>query len=161
MIKELNEDVFAALKDMAEDIHLVSRNYNDELIGIDYYTNLSFLSAAELAELIDLWHLKTQTCQKEKLASQWMVIQIFIIISFAEYMASISGGVIVVTIAGLLGIVAMIAMLEDKRASNAKSNLKDAILVYQHLQNHLSDRQALAEEESNKTILAKRQYTSG
>lgn len=157
MIKELNEDVFAALKDMAEDINLESRNYNDELIGIDYYANLSVLTATELTELIDLWHLKTQTCLKEKLASQWMVIQIFIIISFAEYMASISGGVIVVTIAGLLGIIATIAMLEDKRASNAKRNLKDAIKVHQHLQDHLSDRQALAEEESNKAILAKLQ----
>jgi len=141
MIKELNEDVFAALKDMAEDIHLVSRNYNDELIGIDYYTNLAVLSTAELTELIDLWHVKTQTCHKEKLASQWMVIQIFIIISFAEYMASISGGVIVITIAGLLGFIAMIAMLEDERVSNAKRNLKDAILVHQHLQDHLSVRQ--------------------
>jgi membrane protein insertase Oxa1/YidC/SpoIIIJ len=155
MIKELNKDVFVTLKDMAEDIHLVSRNYNDELIGIDYYANLAVLKAAELTELIDLWHVKTQTCHKEKLASQWMVIQIFIIISFAEYMASISGGVIVVTIAGLLGIIAMIAMLEDKRTSNAKRNLKDAITVHQHLQDHLSDRQALAEEESNKAILAK------
>lgn len=150
MIKELNEDVFAALKDMAEDIHLVSRNYNDELIGIDYYTNLAVLTVAELTELIDLWHVKTQTCHKEKLASQWMVIQIFIIISFSGYMASISGGVIVVTIAGLLGIIAMIAMLEDKRASNAKRNLNDAIFVHQHLQNHLSDRQALEENEANK-----------
>jgi hypothetical protein len=157
MIKELNEDVFVALKDMAEDIHLESRNYNDELIGIDYYSNLAFLTVAELTELIDLWQVKTQTCLKEKLASQWMIIQIFIIISFAEYMASISGGVIVVTIAGLLGIIAMIAMLEDKRASNAKRNLKDAIKVHQHLRDHLSDRQALAEEESNKVILAKLQ----
>ena len=155
MIKELDEDVFVALKDIAEEINLESRNYNDELIGIDYYANLAFLTAAELTDLIDLWHVKTQTCHKEKLASQWMVIQIFIIISFAEYMASISGGVIVVTIAGLLGIIAMIAMLEDKRASNAKRNLKDAITVHQHLQDHLSDRQALEEEESNKAILAK------
>jgi hypothetical protein len=140
MIKELNEDVFVALKNMAEDIHLVSRNYNNELIGIDYYANLAALTAAELTELIDLWHVKTQTCHKEKLASQWMVIQIFIIITFTEYMASISGGFIVFTIAGLLGIIAMIATLEDKRASNAKRNLKDAILVHQHLQDHLSVR---------------------
>jgi len=140
MIKERNEDVFTALKDMAEDIHLVSRNYNDELIGIDYYANLAVLTDAELTELIHLWHIKSVTCHKEKLASQWMVIHIFLIISTVEYIASISGGVIVVTIAGLLGIIAMIAMLEDKRVAKAKRNLKDAITVHQHLQTHLSGR---------------------
>lgn len=140
MIKELNEDVFFALTDMAKNIHLVSRNYNDELIGIDYYANLAVLTTAELTELISLWQVKAQTCHKEKLASQWMVIQIFLIISVAEYVASISGGVIVLTIASLLGIIAMIAMLEDKRAANAKRNLKDAIMVHKHLQDHLSDR---------------------
>jgi hypothetical protein len=89
---------------------------NDELIGIDYYANLMALTVVKLTELIDLWHVKTQTCHKQTLASQWMVIRIFIIISFAEYIASISGGFIVVTIAGLLEIIAIIAKLEDKRA---------------------------------------------
>jgi hypothetical protein len=143
MIKELNDDVFFALKDMAEDIHLVSRNYNDELIAIDYYADLAVLTTAESVELIDLWNIKTQTCYKEKLASQWMVMQIFLIISIAEYIASISGGVIVVTIASLAGIIAIIAMLEDKRVANAKRNLKDATIVHKHLQDHLSDRQVL------------------
>jgi hypothetical protein len=138
MIKELNEDVFSALKNMAKDIHLVSRNYNDELIGVDFYANLTALTEAELIELVDLWQFKTQTCHKENLASQWMIVQIFLIISVAEYLAAISGGVIVLTIAGLLGIVAMIAMLEDKRVAKAKRNLKDAITVHQHLQHHLS-----------------------
>tara|TARA_R110002049_G_scaffold144478_3_gene306743 strand:+ start:8257 stop:8679 length:423 start_codon:yes stop_codon:yes gene_type:complete len=140
MIKERNEDVFSALQEMAEDIHLVSRNYNDELIGIDYYANLSVLTSAELVKLVHLWHVKALTCHKEKLASQWMVIQIFLLISGAEYIASISGGVIVVTIASLLGIIAMIAMIEDKRVSNAKRNLNDAIKVLKHLQYHLSAR---------------------
>lgn len=140
MKKELNEDIFSELKAMAEDIHLVSRNYNDELIGIDYYANLTVLTEAELIELIALWHIKTKTCHKEKLASQWMVIQIFLIISAAEYIAAISGGGIVVTIAGLLGIIAMIAMLEDSRVTKSKRNLKDAITVHHHLSEHLSHR---------------------
>jgi hypothetical protein len=140
---ERDEDVFTALKDMAEDIHLVSRNYNDELIGIDYYANLTILTDAELNELNKLWHLKTKTCHKEKLASQWMVIQIFLIISSAEYVALKSGGLIVETIAALLGIIAMIAMLEDKRVVKAKRNLQDAITVSEHLQNHSSQRQVI------------------
>ena len=137
MKKELDEDTFDALKAMAEDIHFVSRNYNDELIGVDYYANLSVLTEAELNELIILWHIKCQTCQKEKLASQWMLVQIFIIISVVQYLASISGGVIVSTIAGLIGFIAMIAMLEDKRIGNAKRNLKDAITVHKHLRDQL------------------------
>ncbi|KKN41329.1 hypothetical protein LCGC14_0724460 [marine sediment metagenome] len=140
MIKERDEDVFSALKDMAENVHLVSRNYNDELIGIDYYANLAILTDAELNELVRLWQLKIKTCHKEKLASQWMIIQIFLIIASAEYIALKSGGLIVETIAALLGIIAMIAMLEDKRVVKAKRNLKDAITVTQHLQNLHSDR---------------------
>jgi hypothetical protein len=143
MIKERDEDIFSALKDMAEDIHLVSRNYNDELIGIDYYANLAALSEVELNELVVLWQLKTKTCQKEKLASQWMIIQIFLIISSAEYIALKSGGLIVETIAALLGIIAMIAMIEDKRVMKAKRNLKDAITVHKHLQDHLSLRRSI------------------
>ncbi|HEC60016.1 MAG TPA: hypothetical protein ENI24_10660 [Methylophaga sp.] len=139
-MKERDEDVFSALKDMAENVHLVSRNYNDELIGIDYYANLAILTDAELNELVRLWQLKIKTCHKEKLASQWMIIQIFLIIASAEYIALKSGGLIVETIAALLGIIAMIAMLEDKRVVKAKRNLKDAITVTQHLQNLHSDR---------------------
>tara|TARA_R110001583_G_scaffold41891_1_gene133105 strand:+ start:544 stop:1008 length:465 start_codon:yes stop_codon:yes gene_type:complete len=150
MIKESNEDVFNALKEMAEDISLVSRNYNDELIGIDYYANLAVLTTEELIELVSLWHVKMQTCHKEKLASQWMVIQILLIISTVIYIASISGGEIVVTIAGLLGIIGMIAMIEDTRITKAKRNLKDATTVHRHLQDRLSDRRPLEEEDVNK-----------
>ena len=49
MIIERNEDVFSALKDMAGDIHLVSRNYNDELIGIHFYANLNVLTKCKPA----------------------------------------------------------------------------------------------------------------
>jgi hypothetical protein len=129
---ERDEDTFDALKDMAEDIYLVSRNHNDELIGIEYYNNLSVLSDDELSQLEQLWHLKSITCHKEKLASQWMVVQVFILISVAIYIAWISGG-IAGAIFSIMGVVAMIAMIEDKRVSIAKRNLADARQVHQHL----------------------------
>tara|TARA_R110000772_G_scaffold263066_1_gene382602 strand:- start:648 stop:1130 length:483 start_codon:yes stop_codon:yes gene_type:complete len=154
MIIERNEDVFSALKDMAGDIHLVSRNYNDELIGIHFYANLNVLTTKELTELTHLWHVKVQTCHKEKWASQWMVVQIFLLISAAEYIASLSGGVIVVTIAGLLGIIAMIAMIEDTRVAKAKCNLKDAIIVHQRLHDHLLHRQVTEKDSLNQATLS-------
>ncbi|BDZ73685.1 hypothetical protein GCM10025856_14040 [Methylophaga marina] len=92
---ERDEDTFSALKEMAEDAQLVSRNHNDELIGLEYYSNLAVLSDDELGLLVRLWHEKYVTCQKEKLASQWMVIQIFILILLAIYVAWVSGGLLV------------------------------------------------------------------
>ncbi|KKN23421.1 hypothetical protein LCGC14_0905260, partial [marine sediment metagenome] len=90
---ERDEDTFYMLKEMAEDPHLSSRNYNDELIGLDYYANLSVLSNEEVSLLVSLWHEKYITCQKEKLASQWMVVQIFILVAVASYIAWLSGGI--------------------------------------------------------------------
>jgi hypothetical protein len=55
-----------------------------------------------------------------------MVVQIFILISITAH----SVGVMVDTLTGLIG---MIAMLEDKRVGVAKPNLQDARNVYQHL----------------------------
>lgn len=129
---ERDEDTFAALKEMAEDIHLVSRNHNDEIIGIEYYNTLSVLSYDELMELEQLWHYKCTTCHKEKLASQWMVVQVFMLISLAIYIAWVSGG-IAGAISSIVGVVAMIAMIEDKRVRIAKRNLADARKVHQHL----------------------------
>lgn len=129
---ERDENTFAALKEMAEDIHLVSRNDNDELIGIEYFNNLNVLSQDELVELEELWHRKKITCHKEKLACQWMVVQVFILIGFAIYIAWLSGGLVGV-IASMLGVFAMIAMMEDKRVSIARRNLADARQVHQHL----------------------------
>lgn len=133
---ERDEDTFAALKEMAEDIHLVSRNHNDELIGIEYYNKLQVLSRTELDELEQLWHRKCQTCHKEKLASQWMVFQVFILIGIAIYIAWLSGGIAGI-ISSIIGVVAMIAMIEDKRVQIAKRNLADARQVHQHLCNYI------------------------
>jgi len=129
---ERDEDTFAALKEMAEDIHLISRNHNDEIIGIEYYNTLSVLSHDELMELEQLWHYKCNTCHKEKLASQWMVIQVFMLISVAIYIAWVTGG-IAGTISSIVGVIAVIAMIEDKRVRIAKRNLADARKVHQHL----------------------------
>lgn len=136
---ERDEDTYSALKEMAEDIHLVSRNHNDELIGIDYYNKLSILTREELDQLLSLWHRKTITCHKEKLASQWLVMEILMMIAFAIYVTWQLGG-----FAGLLssivGVIAMIVMIEDKRVKTAKRNLADAKRVYQHLSEHLESR---------------------
>lgn len=129
---ERDEDTFAALREMAEDIHLVSRNHNDELIGIEYYNNLHVLSRDELEELEQLWQRKKVTCHKEKLASQWLVLQVLMLIAFAIYIAWLAGG-IAGTISSIIGVIAMIVMIEDKRVRIAKRNLADARQVHQHL----------------------------
>ena len=74
---EKDEDTYTALKMMAETIDLSSRNDNDEIIGLEYYVNFNVLTDDELAELIQLWEQRLTTCRKEKLASQFTVIQVF------------------------------------------------------------------------------------
>ena len=129
---ERDEDTFSALQAMAETIDLSSRNYNDEIIGIDYYANLAVLTPAQLKTLQHLWHQKRQTCLKERLASQWMVVQVLLLISLAMFIAWLSGGFAGI-VASIIGVVAMIAMIEDKRVSVAKRNLSDAIKVCERL----------------------------
>jgi len=136
---ERDEATYSALREMAEDIHLVSRNHNDELIGIEYYNKLEILSREELNELLGLWQRKTVTCRKEKLASQWMVMQIMMLIAFAVYVAWQLGG-FAGLLSSIIGVIAMIAMIEDKRVRVAKRNLADANRVYQHLSEHLQSR---------------------
>lgn len=130
---ERDEDTFSELKAMSEDIHLLSRNYNDEIIGIDYYANLAVLSQEQLTELDQLWHKKVETCLKEKLASQWMVVQVMLISVAMIYIAAISGGKLAGVIAGVVAMLTMIAMIEDDRVRIAKRNLSDARRVYQRL----------------------------
>lgn len=130
---ERDEDTFTALKAVAEDIDLSSRNHNDEIIGIDYYTNLQVLTPQELTILLDLWQQKRLTCLKERLATQWMVIQVCLLIALAMFIAWRSGGFAGI-LASIIGVVAMIAMIEDKRVAIAKRNLNDAIKVCEHLQ---------------------------
>ncbi|MDX1573821.1 MAG: hypothetical protein R3341_07305 [Methylophaga sp.] len=130
---ERDEDTFSALKAVAEDIDLSSRNYNDEIIGIDYYANLQVLTPDQLTILQTLWQQKRQTCLKERWASQWMVVQVCLLILLAMFIAWLSGGFAGI-LASIAGVVAMIAMIEDKRVSKAKRNLNDAIKVCERLQ---------------------------
>ncbi len=115
-----------ALKMMAETIDLSSGNDNDEIIGLEYYVNFNVLTDDELTELIQLWDQKLTACQKEKLASQFTVIQVFGLIGLAMLIAWLSGG-----IAG-----AIASMIEDKRVKKAKRNLKDAEKVCNKLHSY-------------------------
>lgn len=130
---ERDEDTFSVLKAVAEDINLSSRNYNDEIIGIDYYANLQVLTPSQVDTLLDLWHQKQQTCLKERWASVWMVVQVCMLIVLAMFIAWLSGGFAGI-LASIIGVVAMIAMIEDKRVAIAKRNLQDAIKVCERLQ---------------------------
>lgn len=127
---EKDADTFKALMEMSEDIHFRSRNHNDEVIGIEYYNNLNVLNDDELRTLIEAWQKKHRLCVKERLASQWMVIQVILLTALAMWIAWLSGGIFgaLVSIAGIIGI---IAMIEDKRVQLAKRNLEDceAVLV--------------------------------
>lgn len=131
---ERDEDTFSALLAVAEDIDLASRNYNDEIIGIHYYANLQVLTPEQLALLQARWQQKRQTCLKERWASQWMVVQVCMLIVLAIFIAWLSGGYAGI-VASIIGVVAMIAMIEDKRVAIAKRNLKDATKVCERLQN--------------------------
>ncbi len=130
---ERDEDTFSALKAVAEDINLSSRNYNDEIIGIDYYANLKVLTPSQTNALLELWQQKQQTCFKERWASQWMVVQVCLLVVLAIVIAWLSGGFAGI-LASIIGVVAMIAMIEDKRVAIAKRNLQDAIKVCERLQ---------------------------
>lgn len=130
---ERDEDTFSALKAVAEDIDLSSRNYNDEIIGIDYYANLQVLTPEQIKTLLDLWQQKQHTCLKERWASLWMVVQVCILIVLAMVIAWLSGGFAGI-LASIIGVVAMIAMIEDKRVAIAKRNLQDAVKVCERLQ---------------------------
>jgi hypothetical protein len=130
---ERDEDVFDAIKEVGEDIHLESRNYNNELIAIEYYKKLSVLSLEQLITLESIWSEKTHTCLKEKLASRWMVIQVILIIVTVTYIAWFTAGDYAAIVAGVLGMIAIVRMLEDDRVRIASKKYKDATLVYEHL----------------------------
>lgn len=137
---ERDEDTFDAIKAMAENIDLASRNYNDELIAIDYYKNLDVLTKQQLTALDEVWYRKTRTCYKEMLASRWMVLQIILLLMLVMYIAWISGGHYAGIIAGIFSISGMVAMIEDKRVSIAKQNYLDAVKVHQHLVDYMQQK---------------------
>lgn len=129
---EKDEDTYSELKDMALDIHLVSRNYNNEVIGIEYYSNFDVLTETELLDLEALWHKKVNTCLKEKLASNWMMVQILVISTFSIYLAWLShpyAGVV----AAVVLLIFILKIGDEKRIRKAKRNLADARLVHEKL----------------------------
>jgi Flp pilus assembly protein TadB len=136
---EKDEDTYSKLKEMALDIHLVSRNYNNEIIGIEYYRNFDVLTDSELKELEYLWHQKVNTCLKEKLASNWMIIQILIISVINIYIAWLSH-----PYAGIAAFVVLLIFVlkiaDEKRIKKAKRNLSDARLVHDKLIIHMDKR---------------------
>lgn len=136
---EKDEDTYSELKEMALDIHLVSRNYNNEVIGIEYYRNFDVLTDSELKELEYLWHQKVNTCLKEKLASNWMIIQILIISVINIYIAWLSH-----PYAGIAAFVVLLIFVlkiaDEKRIKKAKRNLADARLVHNKLIEHIDKR---------------------
>lgn len=132
---EKDEDTFDALKAVAESISLCSRNENDELIGVEYYQHFEVLTAEELALLEQLWQQRRVVCQKERWASQWMVVQVFMLIGLAIFIAWLSGGMAGV-LASIVGVVGLIAMIEDKRVAKAKRNYRDAEQVCLRLAAH-------------------------
>lgn len=126
---ERDEDTFNELKEMGLDIHYVSRNYNNEVIGIEYYKNFDVLTDEELTELKKIWQQKVSNCLKEKLASQWMIVQVIAFSLFSIYLAWVShpyAGIVVSVVA----VITMIKLLEERRIRIAKRNLSDAKLVY-------------------------------
>ena len=130
---ERDEDTFKMLMTVAEDINLSSSNYNGEIIGIDYYANLAVLTPEQLTILLQRWQHKRQVCLRECWASQWMVVQLCLLITLAIFIAWLSGGYAGI-FASIIGVVAMIAMIEDKRVSIAKRNWQDASKVCERLQ---------------------------
>ncbi len=129
---EKDEDTYSELKEMALDIHLVSRNYNKEVIGIEYYSNFDVLTEKELLELESLWHKKVNTCLKEKFASNWMMVQILVISTLNIYLAWLShpyAGVV----AAVVLLIFILKIADEKRIRKAKLNLADARLVHEKL----------------------------
>jgi hypothetical protein len=133
---ERDEDTYSELKEMALDIHLVSRNYNNEVIGIEYYANFDVLTEPELIELTTLWQQKLAKCTKEKFASIWLIVQVLFFACFSTYLAWLShhyAGII----AGVVAIISIMKITEQQRIRKAKKNLADARLVYEKLERYL------------------------
>lgn len=129
---EKDEDTYSELKEMALDIHLVSRNYNSEIIGIDYYSNFDVLTEKELVELEKLWHKKVNTCIKEKFASNWMMVQI-IVISILNILIAWLSHPYAGVIAFVVLMIFILKIADEKRIKKAKRNLADARLVHNKL----------------------------
>ncbi len=134
---ERDEDTYSELKEMALNIHLISRNYNNEVIGVEYYANFDALTESELIDLELLWHNKVITCRKEKYASVWMAVQVILFSLFSIYIAWLSHPYAGIA-AAVIALISIMKISEEKRIRRATRNLVDAQLVHDKLLHHIS-----------------------
>jgi hypothetical protein len=123
------DTIFDELLSTAESDSLCSRNHNNELLGIDCYQQLSLLSHTQLSRLEEAWQRKRLRAQKEKISSQFMIVQMTLLMLIAVICAWFIGG-IVGLITSLVGIFGLFIVIDSKRVSTAKQNLLDADAIY-------------------------------
>jgi len=123
------EIIFNELLSNAESSSLSSRNHNNELLGIDCYPELSQLNRTQLSRLEEAWQIKRRRAHKEKISSQFMIVQMIVLMLVSVVCAWFIGG-IVGLITSLVGIFGLFIVIDSKRVSTAKQNLLDADAIY-------------------------------
>lgn len=116
---------FEELLATAEASTLHSRNHNDELIGVDFCQPLSCMSDEQLTRLQKAWHYKHRQTRKEKVSAQFMIVQLTLLMLVAAVSAWFIGGTIGI-ITSLVGIMGLFIVIDSKRVTQAKKNLRDA-----------------------------------
>lgn len=116
---------FEELLATAEATSLHSRNHNDELIGVDFCQPLPSMSDEQLSRLQQAWHYKHRQTRKEKVSAQFMIVQLTVLMLAAAVSAWFIGGVIGI-ITSLVGIMGLFIVIDSKRVTQAKKNLRDA-----------------------------------
>ncbi|MCX4187510.1 hypothetical protein [Methylophaga sp. OBS4] len=119
----------------AEAVSLVSRNHNNELIGVEFCHELDNdkLTAQQLATLKQAWQTRLSRAKKEKFSAQFMIIQLCTLMLLAVVCAWLIGGVAGV-VASLIGISGLMMIIDSKRVAQAKINLKEVETVCVALQ---------------------------
>lgn len=124
------EHCYEALLAKAEDKSLPSRNQHGELIGIDFCQQLTMLTEAQLNQLQEAWGNKRSRALKEKISAQFMTVQLTLLMLVAAVSAWLIGGIVGV-ITSLVGLIGLFIVIDSKRVTQAKKNLRDAERVYQ------------------------------
>lgn len=124
------EHCYEALLAKAEDKSLPSRNQHGELIGIDFCQQLTMLTEAQLNQLQEAWGNKRSRALKETISAQFMIVQLTLLMLVAAVSAWLIGGIVGV-ITSLVGLIGLFIVIDSKRVTQAKKNLRDAERVYQ------------------------------
>jgi Flp pilus assembly protein TadB len=127
------QTIFNELLTTAEAVSLVSRNHNNELIGVAFCHELDKLTAQQLDTLNQAWQTRLKRAKKEKFSAQFMIIQLCTLMLLAVVCAWLIGSIAGV-VASLIGISGLMMILDSKRVVQAKINLKDAESVCLALQ---------------------------